>query len=339
MNTLPRNTLALTLTLLAPAVWADPAGSAQAANNFLASLEDSKQPAAAFTWSDPERRQWTYLPFGHTGLPLSEMSDAQRQAAMDLAATGLSEDGRERARQVMALEHEEAGKGLLSWLWTDGDAYYTSVFGDPGAERWSWRFEGHHLSVNLTHDGGQLVSATPYFIGADPSIVTDGPLAGLRILAAEETDARALYLSLDEGQRSRALVAEKAPRDILTGRDSRADLPCCEGITYGALNPNQQEELLALVMLLAGQLHPDAAELHLSRMREAGVDKLTFAWAGSSTPGEGHYYRIQGPTLLIEYDNTQNDASHIHLVLRDPVLDFGGDPLQAHYEAGHRTPR
>lgn len=338
MTGVPRLLIAL-LYLMAPVIsgaQVPAAKQADLAAELLATLTDAQRNEALHPWGSDERTEWTYFPWGHSGLPLSDMAVPQREKALALLAAGLSDDGYKKAQQVMALEAAEAEKGFISRLWTDGLAYYTTVFGEPGPEEpWSWRFEGHHLSVNMTSADGAVLSGTPYFIGADPAIVTEGRLAGMRILAPEETDARALFLSLDEGQRERALIREKAPRDILTGSDARADLACCTGIPFTALNESQRSELRALIDLVAGQLHPEVAALHLYRMHEAGLEKLHFAWAGSAEPGVPHYYRIQGPTLLVEYANTQNDANHIHLVLRDPALDFGGDPLREHLRAAH----
>lgn len=330
----------LLLLLLLPAICAGapPLAARQSAlaNALLEQLPDYQRSAAAMPWISAERTQWSYFPWGHVGLPLSELTAAQRAAALALLDSGLSGDGHNRARQVMELEAAEAERGFISRLWTDGGAYYTSIFGAPASgEPWSWRFEGHHLSVNMTLADGHVVAGTPYFIGADPAVVDTGRLAGLRILEREEVDARALFLSLDARQREQALIRNKAPRDILTGSDAHAALSCCEGVPYTALDTSQRGELLTLVERVAGQLHPEVAALHLDRLREAGVDALQFAWAGSEAPGEPHYYRIQGPTLLIEYANTQDDANHIHLVLRDPALDFGGDPLRAHVASSH----
>jgi len=306
------------------------------AGDLLAVLTDAQRDEALHAWASDDRTEWTYFPWGHSGLPLSDMAGPQRDKALALLTAALSENGYRKAREVMALEAAEAEKGFISRLWTDGLAYYTAVFGAPAPDDpWSWRFEGHHLSVNMTSAGGEVVSGTPYFIGADPAIVAEGRLAGMRILAREEIDARALFLSLNATQRERALIRKKAPRDILTGSDSHVELACCEGIAFTALDESQRGELLALVDLIAGQLHPGVAALHLDRMHEAGLERLHFAWAGSAEPGIPHYYRIQGPTLLIEYANTQNDANHIHLVRRDPKLDFGRDPLREHLRAAH----
>ena len=309
---------------------ADEPAQQQAARHFLAQLDDKERSMAALSWLSPYRTQWSYLPWGHTGLALSDLDDPQKAAALGLLAAGLSETGRRKAMDVIALEADEAHRGLLSRLWEDPEAYHTVVFGVPGpANLWSWRFEGHHLSINLSHANGEIVSGTPYFIGADPARVDDGPLAGLAILEQEEQMARALYLSLDDNQRGIALIKDTAPADIFTGSDSRATLACCEGLSADAMHPGQREELLALVDLILDQLEPVTADIHRQRMLDAGIRNLRFAWAGAEQPGKAHYYRIQGPTILIEYDNSEDDANHVHLVLRDPELDFGGDPLHA----------
>jgi len=337
----PRATvLAVTLVVgqsVAP-LWAEPRRQADAATGFLELLDKKQLSVAAHSWLSPARTEWSYFPWGHTGLALSDLSQEQKQAALTLLETGLSEDGRHKAHQVIELEEDQVGNGFLSNLWEDPEAYHTAVFGVPTpSSLWSWRFEGHHLSVNLSLANGKVVSGTPYFIGADPAHVQNGPLAGMAILRKEEDSARALFLSLDKAQREKALIKEKAPKDIVTGNESVAILPCCEGLMMTELDEGQQQELLALVSLVMNQLEATAAGIHRLRMERAGTAKLSFAWAGAAEPGEPHYFRIQGPTMLIEYDNTEDNANHVHLVLRDPEMDFGGNPLRAHYTSNHRA--
>jgi hypothetical protein len=211
-----------------------------------------------------------------------------------------------------------------------------TIFGPPSKDApWGWRFEGHHLSLNYTSVTDEL-AATPAFFGANPAEVPRGDRKGWRLLAAEEDRARALLGLLDDAQRAQAVIATAAPRDVITGADRHARLERFEGLPASAMTPAQRDTLLRLVEEYVHNMPPDVAAAQWAKMEEAGLDKLHFAWAGSARRGEGHYYRIHGPTLLIEYDNTQNDANHVHSVWRDLDDDFGEDLLRKHYdENGH----
>ena len=301
--------------------------------NLINSLDEAQQRELSFDFNHEARRDWTYLPWGHHGLALKDMSGEQQTAAMALLRTVLSQSGIKTVRDIFTLE-ETLHRQTWFKPFRDPKRYYMAVFGQPGPTPWSWRFSGHHLAINITAVGGQ-VRGTPFFTGANPALVTEGPDKGLRVLAGEEDDARALYLSLDDKLRIRALILDTAPSDIVTARDAEFELPCCEGLAASDMTQVQQQALLALVHRVTSRLQSDlAADLEASLAGD-GVESLYFAWAGSAKPGEGHYYRIQGPTLLIEYDNTQNDANHIHLVLRDLRTDFGADLLEQHYSRYH----
>jgi hypothetical protein len=262
------------------------------------------------------------------------MSDSQREATDAWVRGALSPSGVETYLGVIELERELWENTWFKWF-RDPGKYYLAVFGNPGTEApWSWRFAGHHLSINITHaEGGPWV--TPFFTGANPATVLAGKRKGLRVLGIEEDMARALFLSLDSDQRRHALIDEDAPRDIFTAWDSEVELPCCEGLPAGDLTDGQRQELELLVKRVIDKLNPELAAGLKSRMHSAGFEELHFAWAGGAEPGQGHYFRVHGPTLLIEYDNTQHDANHVHMVLREPGLDFGGDPLRAHIWASH----
>ncbi len=302
--------------------------------DLLDSLEAEQRDQAHFPLAAKQRTEWTYVPWGHEGLPLRDMSESQRKATDAWVRSALSPIGVETYLGVIELENELWENTWFKWL-RDPGKYYLAVFGDPGTQNpWSWRFGGHHLSINITHgEGGPWV--TPFFTGANPATVTTGQRAGLRVLGVEEDMARALMLSLDADQRQRALINEDAPWDILTGWDTAVELACCEGIAAAALSDGQRQELRLLVDRVTSKLDPALTAGLVSRMEAAGIENLHFAWAGGLQPGEGHYFRVHGPTLLIEYDNTQNDNNHVHLVLREPGLDFGGDPLRAHINDAH----
>jgi len=206
-------------------------------------------------------------------------------------------------------------------------------FGEPGdGNTWGWRYEGHHISHSWTVINGTLSSTTPQFFGTNPAYVREGSEAGERVLNAEDYLARTLLGSLSDEQVADAIIADEAPDDILTTSDREAAMQEDVGVAYSALNGDQQATLWALIEEYAAvQPAPVAAE-RLSKVRAAGLDGIKFAWMGSVMEGEPHYYRVQGPTFLIEYDNVQNTANHVHSVWRDFDGDFGRDLLAEHYQ-------
>ena len=215
----------------------------------------------------------------------------------------------------------------------DPELYYFSIFGKPGPkETWGWRVEGHHLSFNFTIVEGRDVSGTPSFMGTNPAEVKDGPQKGLRVLAGEEDLGRALIKSLNDEQRKLAIIQTTAPKEILTAADRKVKPLAAAGIPHGQLTKPQSATLLRIIREYAYRNRPELANVDLASIRKAGLENIYFAWAGGLERGEGHYYRVQGPTFLLEYDNTQNDNNHIHAVWRDFDNDFGEDLLRKHYE-------
>jgi len=310
---------------------------AMAANNFLADLTPEQKAKATFDVKDAERENWHYIPRARKGLPFKEMSPAQKLLAQALLASGLSNRGYEKAVSIMSLDEVlaalEQGKGPLR----DPENYYLSIFGVPGsAEPWGWRVEGHHLSLNYTASGDDAPSMTPSFFGSNPGEVRTGPRAGMRVLAAEEDLGRALVKSLDPEQLKQALIMEKAPKDILNipGRNDTTAM----GLPQDKMKPEQQAMLAKLIREYLFRCRPDVAAVDWAKIEKAGFDKICFAWAGGPDRGQPHYYRVQGGHFVLEYDNTQNDANHVHSVWRDFDHDFGVDLLKAHYEAAHAKP-
>ena len=201
----------------------------------------------------------------------------------------------------------------------DPDNYAFTVFGTPGPSApWGWRVEGHHLSLNFTLVPGRPVAMTPAFFGANPAEVPSGPQKGQRVLAAEQDLGRALARSLGEAQRARGIIAAQSLGDIVSGPGRGDSLAAPAGLALADMSGDQRAQALRLVEEFARNMRAELADQELSRMRQAGVEQIRFAWAGPLEPGKAHYYRLHGPTLLIEYDNTQNDANHIHSVWHDP---------------------
>jgi hypothetical protein len=323
-----------------------PSAMAGAANRFLAALSPEQKQQATFAFDSSEREHWGFVPteiFARHGLTIGSMSDPERKAAHDLLKTGLSQKGYLTATSIMELENvlrviEDNGGGDAAQgqrMERNPVKYFVSIFGTPSAHgTWGWRVEGHHVSLNFTVVNGTLLAATPQFFGSNPAEVRDGPKKGLRILAEEEDSARALLMALDPSQRAKAVINVTAPGDIVTSNKVKIDPLAPAGILAGELQANQRDMLIRVVDSYASAMAPDIAADRMAKLRQAGIEKIGFAWAGEAERGKKHYYRVQGPTFLIEYDNTQNDANHIHSVWRDFNGDFGRDLLREHLATG-----
>src|SRR5712691_4303333 len=274
---------------------------AAAANNLLAALTPDQKGKAVFEFKDDERFDWHFIPKSRKGLPFGEMSTPQRLLAHALLSSGLSQRGYIKATTIMSLEQ------ILYDLedrapHRDADLYYFTVFGLPGKEIWGWRVEGHHLSLNFAIEGGQVLSVTPSFFGANPARILTGPRKGLRVLGEEEDLARQLVTSLNEEQRKVAIITNSAPRDIITGNGRTARPLEPMGIGSSSLTPSQGELLMSLLREYVLRYRPEIGEAELKDIQGAG--EIHFAWAGGIEPGQGHYYRIQGTNFLMDYDNT-----------------------------------
>ena len=304
---------------------------ALAANNFLAALTPEQRAKAVFDWQNEERFDWHFIPKPRKGLPFKEMTSAQRSLAQALLSSGLSQRGFAKAATIISLEQVLFDLDDNAPL-RNAELYFVTIFGQPGKDAWGWRVEGHHLSLNFAVASDHVLAVTPSFFGANPAQVQTGPRKGLRALAMEEDLARELVKSLDAEQGKIAIIATNAPRDIITSNARKAKSLEPLGISAAKLLPPQKELLMKLLQEYVLRYRNEIAELELKKIRAAGDEKIHFAWAGGLAPGQGHYYRIQGPTFLMEYDNTQNNANHIHTVWRDFENDFGEDLLRKHYE-------
>ena len=302
---------------------------AKAATSFLATLDPARRAKARLPFNSAERLNWNFVPRERQGVPIKQMSPEERQAALALLKSSLSARGFGKVETIVHLE--EVLFAISGSAVRDPGLYYFTVFGEP-SERgaWGWRYEGHHVSLNWTVVDGRVVASTPQFLGANPAEVRDGPMKGTRALAAEEDLGRALVKSLSAGQRSEAVLSKNAPEDILTGDSREAAIQEDKGISYGKLTQEQQGLLLSLIQEYAAAQPPAVALARLARVK-AELPNVKFAWMGGLEKGQGHYYRIQGSTFLIEYDNTQNNANHIHCVWREFKGDWGNDLLAEHY--------
>ena len=309
---------------------------ATAADRFLESLTPEQRAQAVFEFQSDERPQWHFIPtemFPRNGLTLKAMTDAQRARGHDLLSAGLSQRGYLTATAIMDLETVLRALESDGRMDRDPATYFFSIFGTPSPEgAWGWRVEGHHLSLHFTIVDGTAVASSPYFFGSNPAQVRTGPKAGLRVLREREDAARALVMALDQSQRTAAIIDDVAPDDILTEAELTVDPLSPVGVKAAALNPSQRDLLVRVIDAYTAVMADDIAAERRAKIHEAGLDDIGFVWAGPTERGEQHYYRVQGPTFLIEYDNTQGDGNHVHSVWRDFTGDFGRDLLREHLQ-------
>ncbi len=313
----------------------------RATDHFLSTLNELQRNNGQFDFTDEERLNWHFIPRTRQGVPLKSMDATQRQAARDLLQTFFSPAGFAKTEAVRGLENVLAEIEVGGRFVRDPELYYLSVFGEPSLDgTWALRYEGHHLAFNWTFVEGQGIASSPQFFGSNPAEVRTGTLRGTRVLAAEEDLARELVTSLDTDQAAMAIIRrDDVPPDIFTS--ARVDIEPLEasGITYADLNSEQRLSLIRLIEEVAAAQPDSMAEQRVADIRAQGLDDIQFAWIGSTAFGEGHYWRVQGPGFLIEYDNIQSNANHIHLVWRDFNGDFGRDLLRLHYDAvAHTNP-
>lgn len=289
------------------------AGMTAAADAFLATLDDDQRAKATYAFDDAERTRWHWTTpggFPRNGLALREMSQAQKDAAIALLQSGLSPRGFQQSLDIMALQAD---------LNSDPEGYYVTLFGAPGADQaWSWRWEGHHLSRHFTAMDGR-VAVTPFFHGAWPTETN----AGKRAMPREEDAARELVLSLLAAGRAEAVFSERSLTRHITANEARVSPLDPVGVPAGEMAPDQQALVREILeAYLGAQAEPAQADLR-GRLEAAGFEEIHFGWAGTTEPRKPHYYRLQGPSFLLEFDNSRNSGTHIHSVWRDYDRDFG----------------
>jgi hypothetical protein len=309
-----------------------------AASAFLASLTPDQRTKATFTFDSPDRFDFHFIPRARKGLPLKEMTEAQREKAHALLKTGLSQRGYTTASTIISLENvlraTEKPRTGPNAIVRDPELYFVSIFGTPaGKEPWGWRWEGHHLSFNFAVVDGKAVTWAPSFFGSNPARHEDANKKTVAPLLSEEETGRALVTMFDEAQRAKVIFEAKAPNDIATGANQKVDPLAPVGISMKEMTSSQKRQLERLIDVYLSRMATDLGKSRLEKLQKAGMDNIMFGWAGSLDVGQGHYYRVQGPTFLIEYDNTQNNNNHIHSIWRDFEGDFGRDLLREHYKS------
>jgi hypothetical protein len=309
---------------------------ADSALAFLNSLTPEQRAQATFEFKDDERLNWHFIPKPRKGLPLKDMTPTQKQLAHALLSAGLSQRGYIKAVTIMSLDDVLRIMEKDDGVRRNPEGYFFSVFGEPSDKgTWGFRVEGHHVSQNFTIVNGKI-AGSPSFFGANPAMVPEGPRKGLRALANEEDLGRELIQSLNAEQQKVAIVDKEAYKDIFTMASRKAALTGQpSGIQASRMTAKQRELLQNLLDEYCYNMPDQLAQDREEKVKKAG-DNLYFAWAGGIEKTQPHYYRIQAPAFLIEYDDTQNNANHIHSVWRDYDGDFGLDLLKQHYETSHR---
>ena len=285
---------------------------AMRARSYLDSLDESQRTKSTYAFADPELTRWHWTTpqnVPRNGLPLREMGTSQRDAAFVLLQTSLSAYGLQKSLDIISLQND---------LGNDPELYYVTVFGTPGVEPWGWRWEGHHLSRRFNVINGKL-SVTPFFLGAWPTVNN----AGLKAMEREEWAARELVTSLDDGQRAIAIFQQDTLGRHVTQNDAFVTPLENVGIAVSNLDANRQTLVMEIIHKYLDTLPDLVASSHLDRIQAAGMENVFFAWAGSLEAQRPHYYRLQGPTFLMEHDNSRNRGTHIHSVWRDFTEDFG----------------
>lgn len=331
-----------------------------AATTFLSLLSPEQKQKATFSIDDQERYNWHFVPRERKGLPLKQMTPEQRQAAMALLKTTLSTQGYDKATSIIDNENvlRVIDNRPPNDTYRDPENYSFTIFGDPSPQNpWGWRLEGHHLSLNFLGQTGKVLSQTPIFFGSNPAKleydprmadkrmsdprVKDLPQRGREVLKLEIDRAFALLNTLTPEQRKKAVVDAVAYPEMLTSNQRKASIEKMDGLPLTDMTAPQRKLFLALLQTYLDNYRITLAKQQLDKLEKAGLDNLRFAWAGDQTPelgeGKGWYYRIQGPTILIEYDNTQSNANHVHTVVRDLTNDFGEDLLREHYINNHQA--
>lgn len=310
-----------------------------AAQRFMDSLEPGMQ--AKYLFRDAERGNFHFFPIARRGVALKELKEGQRQLGLALMSASLSHVGNQKALTIMSLGDYLRATDEAPNVHRDSDQYYFTIFGDPLPNgTWGYRVEGFHLSLNVTVVKGRWISVTPSFFGAIPAIVPDGPRKGLQVLKDETELGRELAKSFTPEQQKVGFgkipdFLTETVGGLITGNQRKIERGKPNGIALEAMTETQRELLMKLVRVHIGRIRKELADQDLARIDRAGTQKIHFIWAGSVEPGEPHHYLIQGPTFLIEYDNTQDGANHVHCVYRDFDNDFG-DALLEHYRKHHK---
>lgn len=345
------------LTLILCVFWVNTAFSqanqtlVESTNVFLKTLNIDESKKTVYNFNDSLRFKWTNLPIGlvpRPGIAYGSLSDQSRMAFHRVLSAMLSSQGYLKTTSIMQLDdilntlyqtmfdEKKIDQKMLTQMqnlkWDHGN-YYISVWGKPDTKNpWGLNFGGHHMALSLTSDG-KNTSMSPYFIGTDPSEVKFGKYAGLRVLSKEEDYGFLLINSFTDTQKTAAILKENVPKDIITSPQGKQRITSYYGIAAKEFNETQKAIFKILIQEYVHNFEHQKAHQLFDKIMQSGIEKVYFAWIGSIDNNKPHYYIINGPDFLIEYDNVgfQNDGNHIHAILREKGSDFGEDILKNHY--------
>ncbi|MCA6075116.1 DUF3500 domain-containing protein [Fulvivirga sedimenti] len=333
--------IALTLTA-GSAITSYAQNLAAEANTLIRNLSEPLKERMLFSLNDEERMNFHFVPRERKGINFHDLNESQQDMAFSLIRSSLSDEGLRKTTEIMALENVLYKIENNRFKWPDGSPgrdplnYFFSIFGTPSDTGfWGWRFEGHHISLNFMLNDNQIVSSTPSFFGTNPAKVDVEGFDKIEVLKLESDLGFRLLGTMSDEQMKIVRFSEEAPEGIFSGANRTATALEPRGILYPSMTQDQQEIFMDLLNVYIDNYELGFSKRLRAKIEAAGIDNLSFSWAGSLTEGSGHYYRIQGPSLLIEFDNTQNNANHIHSVVRDLTNDFAEDLLKQHYENHH----
>ena len=314
------------------------------ANTFLNTLTPELKNASLFDFNSAERTQFFFVPVERKGTSFNQFNESQKEAALNLLKASLSKKGFYKSEEIRQLEKVLLkienpplifnGKKVIR----DYLDYHFWIFGVPSETKlWGWKFEGHHISFNFISKNNTILSSTPSFLGANPAIVAIEGFKKKQVLKSEMNMGTQLVSSFDTLQNNIAQFSKNAPIDIITKNNFKAEKINPLGISYNELNASQKDLFLELLDEYMDTYIFGFAEDLRKKVYRSGIENLHFAYAGEINSTKGFYYRIQGGDLLIEYDNIQNDANHVHSVVRDLSNDWGESILKKHYSAQHNV--
>ncbi|MEQ9408606.1 MAG: DUF3500 domain-containing protein [Fuerstiella sp.] len=329
MAAIPLTLLTICLSATTGAVAEETPGAAMttAATRLLEVLDHSQRLQVTFSYDDPERINWHFIPRDRRGLGLWDLHGAAHDAANALVSSGLTAAGYQKVLQVRSLEEVlylfEGGSEAERRQKRHPHRYYVSIFGTPGPKSlWGWRFEGHHLSLNFSIKDGQIVSSTPEFFGANPGLIDAGPGRSLRVLGKREDIARQILKACPDSTRSQLWLSKEAPNDIRGGGVAQPVVDKPQGLRYADMTPEQKQLLKDLLAEYLTAMPATVVRERMQQIEDAGLENIYFGWWGGSELNEPHHYVVQGRTFIIEYNNTQNSANHVHAIWRNLDGDF-----------------